>query len=383
MTQPRRALTRVQLNNFRNYRTAELDLSARPVVLIGPNGAGKTNFIEAVSCLAPGRGLRRATTEDLRRRAPGEESDEAAGPWAVSVHLNADGETKRIGVGQDPSGPSRRIVRIDGETATQTELGRMVRVVWLTPAQDRLFAGPRGERLRFFDRLTLALAGDHGTNANAYERAMRERSRLLEDGRADAAWLDGLEREMAQRGAAMAVARADMLQRLQTAIDARPDGAFPKADLALSGALEEALAGGEDAQLVESDFQHELRDKRRRDAAAGRALSGPHRSDLVAVHRVKGLAASDCSTGEQKALLVGLALAHARALEDAARAAGPLLLLDEAVAHLDADRRAALAEEIAALAGQAWLTGTDRDLFAPFSDIAQFIRVADGCAEAD
>lgn len=366
---------RLQVTDFRNYEHAALTLDGRAVVLVGPNGSGKTNLLEAVSCLAPGRGLRRATTDDIARR---DAAGAASGPWAVSGSLVFDGVTRRVGVGQDPANAARRLARLDGETVSHAELGRHIRVVWLTPAQDRLFAGPRSERLRYVDRLTLALTPDHGARANAYDRAMRERAKLLEEGGAEAAWLDGLEREMAVHGAALARARADLLVRLQTAVDGRPDGAFPKSDLMFDGVLEQAAAAGGDETALAEDFIARLRAGRRRDAAAGRALEGPHRTDFLARHRAKAMPAGDCSTGEQKALLVGLALAHARALEEAARAAAPILLLDEAVAHLDAARRAGLAEEIAALGAQAWLTGTERVLFDAFEGDAQLFEVDEG-----
>lgn len=378
------ALAALRLTNFRNYEAAELALDGRPVVLFGANGSGKTNLIEAVSLFAPGRGLRRAGVEELARRGP---DGAPAGPWAVSADIARDGETARVGVGQDPANPTRKIVRVDGEPAAQTELGRLIRLTWLTPAQDRVFAGPRGERLKFFDRLVLALRPDHGTAAARYEKAMRERTRLLEEGRADPGWIDGLEAEMAERGAAMASARADLMTRLQAAIDARPESVFPKADLAFageaSGGLEARCAAGEDAVFVADDFRAALRAARRRDGAAGRALLGPHRTDFAARHREKAMPAGDCSTGEQKALLVGLALAHARTLTAERGGATPLLLLDEAAAHLDRERRAALVEELVALGAQAWMTGTDAELFEAFADRAQRFRVNEGAvAEA-
>lgn len=375
-------LAALRLTRFRSYAGAELALDGRPVVLFGANGAGKTNILEAVSLLSPGRGMRSASVEEIARRGP---DGLPEGPWAISVDISTDGDIFRAGVGQDPGAPSRKLIRLHGESAAQGDLAALVRVAWLTPAQDRIFAGPRGERLKFFDRLVLALRPDHGVSATRYEQAMRERSKLLEEGRFDPAWLDGLETEMVERGVALAEARAQLLSHLQTAIDERPEGAFPKADLALagenSGGLEARLLGGADIFAVAEDFTIALKDARRRDAAAGRALTGPHRTDFAARHRAKAMPAGDCSTGEQKALLVGLALAHARALSAGRGGAPPLLLLDEAAAHLDRERRAALVEELLALGVQAWLTGTDRELFEAFADRAQHFAVSEGRAE--
>jgi DNA replication and repair protein RecF len=378
------ALSALRLARFRSYAEAQLELDGRPVVLFGLNGAGKTNLLEAVSLLAPGRGLRGAAVDEIARRIPGVEPE---GVWAVSADVvREDGDVARVGVGQDPANPTRKLVRIDGAPATQADLARLAGVAWLTPAQDRVFAGPRGERLKFFDRLVLALRHEHGTSAARYEQAMRERGRLLDEGRADPAWLDALEAEMAERGTALTAARVELLGRLQAAINERPEGAFPKADLALAGeatgGLEARLAQGEDPAAVQADLAAALKDARRRDAAAKRTLTGPHRADFAAVHRAKAMPAGACSTGEQKALLVGLALAHARALAGGRGGSPPLLLLDEAAAHLDADRRAALIEELLALGSQSWLTGTDESLFAAFGDRAQRFRVADGRAEA-
>lgn len=375
-----RAVTTLRLQNFRNYAALDLAVAAQPVVLCGANGAGKTNVLEAISCLAPGRGLRRAATADIARRAPG--ADDVAGPWVVSADLMLAGETQRLGVGQDPAAPSRRIIRLNGEAVAHAALGSVARVAWLTPAQDRVFTGPRSERLRFYDRLTLALEPGHGAAATAYERALRERTRLLAEGGADPAWVAGLEAQMAVHGARIATARADLLARLQRAVDARPDTAFPKADLALAGDLEAQAAAGAAMATLEAGFLERLARERRRDAAAGRALDGPHRTDFQARHRAKAMPAAECSTGEQKALLVGLVIAHARALDDVGGVAGarggPILLLDEAVAHLDPARRAALAEEVCALDGQTWLTGTDEALFDAFVDRAQIWSVQDG-----
>jgi DNA replication and repair protein RecF len=370
------SVRRLALTQFRNHPRLDLELDARPVCLIGPNGAGKTNVLEALTTLGAGRGLRSAELADMCREG------EDGGPWAVAAGLDVGGVAVRIGVGAEttPQGGWRRVARMDGRAATPAQLADQVRLVWLTPAMDRLFAGPANERRRFLDRLAASIAPAHAEAGSAYERAMRERQRLLDNGETSGSWLDGLEHEAAAHGAAIAAGRMDAIDALQSAIDARPDGPFPKADLAIEGGLEAAIRDGAPAATVEDQFAARLRSVRPRDAAAGRALDGPHRSDFSARHRAKDRPAADCSTGEQKALVVGLALAHARRLADSARAANPLLLLDEACAHLDAERRAALAGELLALPGQAWLTGVETQAFDAFGAGAQRFEIAAGIA---
>jgi DNA replication and repair protein RecF len=370
-------LTRLALENFRNYASVALKLDGRHVCLYGANGSGKTNLIEAVSMLSPGRGLRGADLVDIIRRSP---EGSAARAWALSADLR-DGEVDRklsLMLELDEAGRSKRIAKLDGAVTTQSELGDLVRVIWLTPSMDRVFAGPAGDRRRFFDRQVLAHFPSHGTAGAAYEKAMRQRNALMEQGRPDPAWLDALEQNMAEAGAVMAAHRADALKRMQAAIEARPEGAFPKASLDLDGAFERRAATGADVAEIERELAAALRASRVRDQAAGRALEGVHRTDLRVVHAPKGLPAEQCSTGEQKALLIGLILANAQALFERDFAPSPLLLLDEAAAHLDSSRRAALYDELAALGGQAWLTGTDRSLFDAFGDRAQRFEVSDG-----
>lgn len=371
---------RLTLTDFRNHAALDLQLDARPVCLFGPNGAGKTNILEALTMLAPGRGLRSASLVDVARASDNIRQQ----PWAVSARVIQDGEETVLGAGAErtPEGGVKRVARRDGQPATASELASAARMTWLTPAMDRLWSGPAGDRRRFFDRLTLARASEHGAAAAQYERAMRERQRLLSDRVYDDAWLGGLEREMSAHGAAIAAARVETLHRLQDAIDARPDGAFPKAILALEGLLETRFENGSASADVEEDFAELLRDVRGRDAGAGRALDGPHRSDLKARHAAKGMDADQCSTGEQKALLLGLTLAQARALADDAGAGASLILIDEAAAHLDAVRRAALFDELLANPGQAWLTGTDQNLFDAFGARAQMFEVRDGAVSA-
>lgn len=371
-------VSRLTLTDFRNHAALDLVLDARPVCLFGPNGAGKTNILEALTMLAPGRGLRGASLTDVARAS---ETDEfRAQPWAVSARIMNDGEETVLGAGAErtPEGGIKRVARRDGQPATASDLSEAARMTWLTPAMDRLWSGAAGDRRRFFDRLTLARASQHGTAAAAYERAMRERQRLLGERVFDDSWLGGLEREMSAHGAAIAAARVETLHRLQEAIDTRPDGAFPKAVLALEGLLEARFENGAKSADVEEDFAELLRDVRGRDAGAGRALDGPHRSDLKARHAAKNMDADQCSTGEQKALLVGLTLAQARALAGDPGAGASLILIDEAAAHLDAVRRAALFDELLANEGQAWLTGTDQNLFEAFGGRAQMFEVRDG-----
>jgi DNA replication and repair protein RecF len=348
------------LTDFRSYGRAALNTHGRTVYLHGPNGAGKTNLLEAVSFLAPGRGLRGSSAAEVGRRLPGEAQGR---PWAVSVLVeDADGET-RIGTGTEASGAARRIVRIAGEPAPPGRMGDHVRPIWLTPQQDRLFLEAAGDRRRFFDRLTFAAEPGHAEAATAYEKAMRERLRLLSDGPADPAWLAALEAQMGRWGALMACARARTLEALQAEIDSRGDRPFPQAGLALTGEWETLAADGLDAAEIELRLVLALARSRERDAAAQRSLTGPHRGDLMVRHREKDRPAAECSTGEQKALILNLVLAQAARLSRAESAPNPILLLDEVAAHLDRVRRAALFDEIGALGLQAFLTGTDEGLF--------------------
>jgi DNA replication and repair protein RecF len=375
---PRLWCARLTLGDFRNYPALDLDLDGRPVCLFGPNGAGKTNILEALTMLAPGRGLRGASLTEVARGGEEGAADRARA-WLVAARIVAGGEELTLGVAAERTdGGLKRVARLNAAPASAGDLARAARMSWLTPAMDRLFSGPPGDRRRFFDRLVLGRAPEHGAEAAAYERAMRERQRLLGEGRADGGWLGGLEREMAGHGAALAAARVETLLLLERAIAGRPEGAFPKARLALEGALEARFLAGEKSFDVEDGFARLLAQSRARDAAAGRALEGPHRADLEVRHAPKDMPAERCSTGEQKALLLGLVLAHARSLAADPGAGPALLLLDEAAAHLDRDRRAALYDELLASPGQAWLTGTDRSLFEAFGQRAQIFEVRDG-----
>lgn len=366
-------IQRLRLTDFRNHAALDLALDGRCVAFAGPNGAGKTNLLEAVSLLSPGRGLRRAQPAELARQRP---SAAGATAWGVRATLIRAGDTLEIATGSVPESPNSRVVRIDDTPAPQTALGPLAPMVWLTPAQDRLFAGPPGDRRRFLDRLALAAFPEHAAVSGRYERALRDRQRLLDEGPADPAWLDALEAELAASGAAITAVRAETARRLAAAIEARPDGPFPRARLAVEGDLERQAAEGAAPADIESAFRAALRASRPRDAAAGRALAGPQRSDLEVVYAAKGQPAALCSTGEQKALLTGIILAQAAAL--AASGPAPLVLLDEAAAHLDPDRRAVLAEELLALNVQAFLTGVEPRLFDGFGDAVQRFAVSDG-----
>ncbi len=351
-------LSKLTLSHFRSHQRAELAVDARPVAIWGPNGAGKTNLIEAISLLSPGRGMRRASAQDMARRP------EALG-WKVSALLSGPGRAHELDI-RSEAGASRT-VEIDGKPAPQVALGRIARVLWLIPSMDRLWIeAPEGRR-RFLDRLTLSFFPDHAETSLAYEKAMRERNRLLKEQVRDAHWYAALERQMAQSGAAIQDARQATLDRL-TQAQQGAETRFPAADLDL-------ISTEADIPATPGDLRDALAEGRFRDMAAGRTLIGPHRADLHGVFAAKGVPASDCSTGEQKALLISLILANARAL--AAGGETPILLLDEVAAHLDADRRAALYDEICALGAQAWMTGTGPELFAELGARAQRVRVLD------
>ena len=377
---PRLWVERLALTGFRNYASLNLELAATPLVLTGPNGSGKTNVLEAVSLLAPGQGLRQAPFSDLGR-AGGE------GGWSVSARVHTAFGPVTIGTGQIASEgqserASGRLVRIDGETKTGSgALADYVEMVWITPATDGLFTGAASERRRFLDRLILCFDPSHRTRAGRFERAMAQRNRLLSDGVTRGAQLDGLEIMMAEMGIAIAAARAEAVAALSSVIDARrerdPGSPFPWSVVGLEGAVDRDLASRA-AVDVEDGYARLLRDVRERDRGAGRALDGPHRSDLAVSHGPKAMAAKLCSTGEQKALRMGLLLAHAELV--AARRDGmtPMLLLDEVTAHLDVDRRAALFDELMRLGTQAWMTGTDHQAFSSLSGRAQFWRVEQG-----
>jgi len=365
----RLAVRRLTLTDFRCYSRLRLETDSRPVVLTGANGAGKTNLLEALSFLAPGRGLRRATLAEAARKDAGD-----GAPWAVAAVLDGPAGRVEVGTGRE-AGSERRAVRIDGQPAKPGALAGLVSALWLTPAMDRLFTEGAGGRRRFLDRLVYGLEAGHARHAAAYEHAMRERTRLLKAGGADRSWLVALEGAMAGHGVAMAAARRRAVTRLDAACRDGL-GPFPAARLALAGEVESWLDQDGDEAGAETRLKRALEANRPRDEAAQAAILGPHRTDLAVRHAAKDLPAGQCSTGEQKAVLVSIVLAQARVRTEL-RGAAPLLLLDEVVAHLDETRRAALFDELSGLAAQSWMTGTDDVLFAGFGERAQFLRVAD------
>ena len=373
-------IRRLTLSNFRSYHAAQIELGqAGPVVLTGANGAGKTNLIEAISMLAPGRGLRRATMEELA-------FSEGDGAWAVSAEIEGMLGLATLGTGIDPpagedSAPSR-ICRIDREAVSSAAaFADHLRVVWLVPAMDPLFNGPASERRRFLDRLVLAVDAQHSSRVAALERSLRSRNRLLEDAVSDSHWLDAVEHETAEIAVAVAAARAETVGRLAGALAGGRDQApeFPLAEIALDGWMEKLLPY-HSAIEIEDRYRALLKDNRARDAAAGRTLDGPHLSDLSVSHAGKGIPASEASTGEQKALLIRLVLAHAGLIKDMTGFA-PLLLLDEIIAHLDPTRRAALYDALANLGAQVWMTGADPAAFGDIVGRAQVFEVRGGAVE--
>jgi DNA replication and repair protein RecF len=371
---PSARIRRLTLTNFRSYHAAQIDVGAELVVLTGPNGAGKTNLIEAISLLAPGRGLRRATLEDVAFA-------EGDGSWAIAADVEGALGLASLGTGIDPPAaedatPLRKC-RIDREpVSSAAAFADHLRVVWMVPAMDQLFNGPASERRRFLDRLALAVDAEHTSRVNALERSLRSRNRLLEEPRPDPHWLDAVEHETAELAVAVTALRVETVGRLQAALAARQASAFPAAEVALDGWMEK-LVPHHPALEVEDRYRAVLKDNRPRDAAAGRTLDGPHLTDLAVIYAPKGIAAADASTGEQKALLIGLVLAHAGLIADMSGFA-PVLLLDEVVAHLDPVRRGALYAELAKLGTQAWLTGADAAAFADIDASADVFEVSPG-----
>ncbi|HEV2364176.1 MAG TPA: DNA replication/repair protein RecF [Caulobacteraceae bacterium] len=350
----------LRLSDFRSYAEADLATAGASVFLFGPNGAGKTNLLEAASLLAPGRGLRNASLAEIGRREPGAAEGR---PWAVFAKLQtAEGEVD-IGAGAESPAASRRTVRIQGAAAPVARLAEFARPIWLTPAHDRLFAEPASERRRFFDRLVFAANPAHGADAAVYEQALRERGRVLADGGGDPGWLTALEARMAASGARLALARAHTAAALTDEIDRRGEGPFPRAAIRLTGDWEALAAEGLGEEEIAARLAQALAASRARDAEAGRSLTGPHRTDLEVRHAALGRPARECSSGEQKALVLNLVLAQAARLAREIGAPNPILLLDEVAAHLDSSRRAALFDEIWSLSLQAFLTGTDETLF--------------------
>ncbi|MGU3540641.1 DNA replication/repair protein RecF [Methylobacterium sp. A54F] len=368
-------VTRLIARDFRNHADLDLGVGRRFVALVGENGAGKTNLLEAISLFSPGRGLRRADLSVMAREG-------GAGGFAVSATLAGEADEHRLGTGAEPpgyDGRASRLCRIDGATVgSPVAFAEFLRVVWLTPDLDGLFRGPAGDRRRFLDRLVLAVDATHGARVGAMERALRSRNRLLEDRAPDGQWLDAVEREVAELGVAVALARRETVERLDRLIAATRDDAqpFPWAGVRLEGDLDDLVAVWP-AIEAEDRFRLALAQGRHRDRAAGRTLTGPQTTDLVVRHGPKDVPAATASTGEQKALLIGLVLAHAR-LVQAMSGIAPLILLDEVAAHLDPRRRAGLFDALEALPSQVWMTGADPALFAELAGRADVVRVAEG-----
>jgi DNA replication and repair protein RecF len=372
---------RLTLTHFRNYRAASLATRGGMVVLVGPNGAGKTNCIEAISFLSPGRGLRRATLDDVA-------DNQGDGSWAVSAEVEGALGLATLGTGIDAQifseegrseeATASRRCRIDREPVTSaTAFGDHLRMVWLTPAMDGLFLGAASERRRFFDRLVLAIDSQHSSRVSALERSLRSRNRLLEVRNYDDHWCDAIERETAELAVAVAAMRGQTVTRLAAMLRARGQAsAFPSALIMLDGWMENALIS-EPATAVEDRYREILRNSRARDAAAGRTLDGPHLTDLQVIYAPKNMPARDASTGEQKALLIGLVLAHAKLVAEMTGIT-PLLLLDEVIAHLDPDRRIALFNELAKLGAQVWMTGADPAAFADVGASSETFDVDSG-----
>ncbi|CAL73976.1 DNA replication and repair protein recF [Bradyrhizobium sp. ORS 278] len=367
-------INRLSLTHFRSYRAAGVSVQADMVALVGANGAGKTNCLEAISFFAPGRGLRRATLEDVA-------DNQGDGSWAISAEIEGALGLATFGTGIEPprgDASTTRRCRIDREpVGSAAAFGDHIRMVWLTPSMDGLFMGAASERRRFFDRLVLAIDSEHSSRVSALERSLRSRNRLLEVRNFDDHWCDAIERETAELAVAVAASRGQTAVKLAAMLRQRgAASAFPSAEIALDGWMENALLT-EPALAVEDRYRALLRDNRARDAAAGRTLDGPHLTDLHVIYAPKNMPARDASTGEQKALLIGLILAHATLVAETTGIV-PMLLLDEIVAHLDPGRRTALFAELGTLGAQVWLTGADPAAFAELRELGEIFDVEGG-----
>jgi DNA replication and repair protein RecF len=368
------SVTSLSLHHFRNYSEARLEVTPEPVVLTGKNGAGKTNILEALSLLTPGRGLRRARISEI------DNYQSSGAPWTVAATVNGMQGEAKLGTGRDmanPDQPDKRITKVDGkETRAQAELARHLAMIWLTPQMEQLFNEGTSAGRKFLDRLVYSFDAEHASRVNEYEYAMRERNRLLQTGGRDAIWLDALEQTMAETASAIGQARLHTASNINAAITASTLS-FPKAQISVHGFVESRLLGGDPAVRVEDSLKETLAAGRVQDAAAGRALAGSHRSEMRVRHSEKGLSAESCSTGEQKALLLSIVLAQAKAA-GAWKGTVPVILLDEVIAHLDTIRRLELFEEICQIGAQVWMTGTDEKLFADLKEKAQYFQVDNG-----
>lgn len=364
------ALSKLSLYHFRNYASLDLALDERHVCLYGPNGAGKTNILEAVSQLGAGRGLRSASIQELKQI-------NSQNSWTISARIGSDWQ---IGIQLDETTPSspKRIIRMNGAPSKGTKIAEIVRIIWLTPSMDTIFRGGASERCRFYDRQVFAFYPDHGKVVTKYEKSMRERNAVLEKPNPSQEWLKSIETRMAEFGAQIAINRVSILKKLQANIDNRAESAFPKATLNLNGLAETFASKSATQREIADSLAETWQSNRNQDSYAGRTLLGPHRTDLQVYHRPSGTEAKFVSTGQQKALLTSLILATSSTLKNEVNSPRPIVLLDEAAAHLDPDRRAALFDELETLGGQSWLTGTDSYLFESFGNRAQHFEVNDG-----
>jgi DNA replication and repair protein RecF len=355
-------IRRLAVSHFRSYESAEVETAAQMVVLTGENGAGKTNLLEAISLFSPGRGLRRASMEEMGRESA-----------SIGFSINLKTDDHMLGTGVE-HGSTTRLARLNGENTSISAFAEIIRVIWLTPQMDGLFNNAASERRKFIDRMVLAIDSTHGTRVNALDRLLRGRNKLLEEN-GERRWLDAIEKELAEVAVSVAAARAETVSRLSLIIDHEPETLFPKAKLSLEGLLE-AQVLTTPALDLEENYRKILHDNRYKDKAAGRTLEGAHRSDLVVHHAGNGAAAERCSTGQQKALLIGLILAQAKLISQMAGFA-PVILLDETVAHLDPARRSALYEALNALEAQVWMTGADSAVFEELRGKADIFEVRD------
>ncbi len=371
-------LRRLVLTEFRNHTRLELDLNSKAIVLYGANGAGKTNILEAISTLAPGRGIRGAELGELSRQS------DYNGSFAVAAIIGEGELERKIGVGLDINSPTnRKITRIDGKDVSNKQTLETLRLIWVTPQMDRIFAGPHSERRKFLDRIIVSFHPEISSQMSVYEKTIKERQKILDSDFKDPVWLDGLEIQAAQAGVAIAMARIESLSILQNEINDNQTSNFPKAKLSLDGFIENAIISGQSPIEAEEKFKAELKNTRAKDSIIGRASIGPHKTEISAIHADNGMIAEKCSTGEQKALLFGLILAQARAISGTIAKNSnlylrpvPILLLDEAGAHFDKKRRDALAQELLELNGQSWLTGTDKNLFEGFENDAEYYAIS-------
>lgn len=371
-------IRRLILTEFRNHARLDMELDAPVIALYGANGAGKTNILEAITVLGPGRNMRSTELSDMVRNKDSQNS------FAISASLGTGEYERRIGVGLDISGDApRKISRLDGRDVNAKELLETLRIIWATPAMDRIFAGAQGERRKFIDRIVFSFMPEISPIASNYEKALKERQKVLESEMPDTIWLNALEEQAALAGVALASARVEALTSLQAEISARPDGVFPKSQLILDGFVENSLVEGRALSELEVGFARELRNKRDYDKAAGRATIGPHKTQVSAIHLGNGMPAETCSTGEQKALLFGIILAQARFVSAGIQTREthgfecpmPIILLDEANAHFDAARREGLAQELLSIRAQSWLSGTDKQLFENLGESAEYYAI--------